>query len=117
MSDTNTYIIKGGVEGKERLNVLSNVLSEYTRQLISADGSIEGMHLLDVGCGGGHVSLMAAQMVGDTGSVSAIDFDPEIVTLAEKDATERNINNVRFSVQSAYDIDITDTFDIAYSRF
>jgi ubiquinone/menaquinone biosynthesis C-methylase UbiE len=111
------YIINGGAEGKRRLNVLAEVLYQYTYTLLEADGLLTGKALLDVGCGGGDVSFMAAGMVGEDGSVTAIDFDGVIVGLDKKDAVERGISNVTFNAISAYDIDYKHEFDIAYSRF
>jgi ubiquinone/menaquinone biosynthesis C-methylase UbiE len=111
------YIISGGEEGKKRLNVLSEVLSIHTKALLETDGNISGIRMLDLGCGGGNVALMAAQMVGEKGHVTAIDFDSEIISLAQQDAVANGIENVSFQAQSAYDIAFDDTFDISYSRF
>ena len=75
METDNHYIIKGGEEGKKRLNVLANVLESHTRSLINSAGDMAGRSFLDVGCGGGNVSLMAADLVGKEGHVTAVDFD------------------------------------------
>jgi 2-polyprenyl-3-methyl-5-hydroxy-6-metoxy-1,4-benzoquinol methylase len=117
MNNNNHYIIEGGAEGKKRLNVLANVLSPYTKALIESDGPIEGKRFLDVGCGGGHLSLMVAKMVGDGGHVTGVDFDGDIIRLAQDDAVDAGINNVTFRTLNAYDIDYEDEFDIVYSRF
>lgn len=117
MHEINPYIIERGAEGKKRLNVLADILNPYSRQLIESEGSIVGKNFFDVGCGGGNVSLMAAQMVGATGTVLAVDFDEEIVQLAASDAQEIGLNNITFRVQSAYEIAEENSFDIAYSRF
>ena len=47
------YAIRGGNEGKERLDVLARVLLPTTAQLLDRVGLITGMKCLDVGCGGG----------------------------------------------------------------
>lgn len=116
-TQTNDYIISGGEEGKKRLNVLSEVLKDHTRLLLETDGSITGQRLLDLGCGGGNVALMAAGMVGPAGHVTAIDFDSAIIALAQQDASEASVQNISFTAQSAYDIDFDQEFDIVYSRF
>jgi ubiquinone/menaquinone biosynthesis C-methylase UbiE len=113
----NDYIISGGQEGKSRLNVLSDILSSYTKTLLEKDGPISGKTFLDVGCGGGNVSLMAARMVGETGSVTGIDFDKEIISLAQKDAVKEGIKNITFEAISAEDITYNNQFDIVYARF
>jgi len=117
ITQPNDYIISGGQEGKKRLNVLSEILKDHTRALLETDGSISGNRMLDLGCGGGNVALMAARMVGPEGAVTAIDFDTEIIALARQDASEAGIHNVSFEARSAYDIGFDQEFDIAYSRF
>lgn len=117
MKNANPYIIEGGVQGKKRLSVLSEILHEYSKALIGSDGNIEGKSFLDVGCGGGDVSIMVAKMVGVHGHVTAIDFDEKIIRLAEDDARRMQINNVSFYTKSAYNISDEDAYDIAYSRF
>ena len=113
----NNYIITGGDEGKKRLAILADILHEQTKALIEVGGPISGKRFLDLGCGGGAVSLLAAKMTDDNGYVKAIDFDREIISLARKDAIEESMLNVSFEVCSAYDIVFNNEFDIAYSRF
>jgi arsenite methyltransferase len=47
-----------------------------------------GEDVLDVGCGAGMDTLIAAQMVGRTGSVTGIKMTPEMVDKARRSATE-----------------------------
>lgn len=117
METENEYIITGGEEGKKRLNVLSDVLYASTKMLLELNDVSPGKTFLDVGCGGGNVSLMAAGMVGDTGKVVAVDFDEEIILLDKKDAIARNATNISYLTQSVYDIDFENEFDVVYARF
>jgi hypothetical protein len=55
------YAIRGGKEGKERLNLLARVMLPTTSQLLKTVGFRRGMNCLDVGCGGGHVTLFMAR--------------------------------------------------------
>ncbi len=111
------YIIAGGQDGKSRLNVLAEVLYLHTRAFLEAKGLLPGMRLLDVGCGGGNVAMMTARLVGPTGSVTAIDFDREIIALDQQDVVAAGMNNIAFHAMSAYDINYDNKFDIVYSRF
>lgn len=113
----NNYIIEGGAEGKKRLEVIASILNGHTKQLLEGIATLDGKHFLDVGCGGGSVSLMVAQLAGANGNVTGIDFDNEIIKLAEKDATDKGINNISFRAMNVYDIDYAPTFDMAYARF
>jgi predicted methyltransferase len=65
------YAIRGGKEGKERLNLLARVMLPTTSQLLKTVGFRKGMKCVDVGCGGGHVTLLMASMVGPEGKVPA----------------------------------------------
>jgi ubiquinone/menaquinone biosynthesis C-methylase UbiE len=117
MDHQNEYIISGGSSGKSRLNTLSDVLHDHTKSLLEAQGVKTGKSLLDVGCGGGNVSLMAAQMVGGSGSITAIDFDAGIIALAQQDAGVADIKNITYRVTGAHEMKFDGEFDFAYARF
>ncbi|MFM9027833.1 MAG: methyltransferase domain-containing protein [Bacteroidota bacterium] len=117
METRNNYIIQGGEEGKSRLNVLSDVLKSTTRSLLESVGKLSGKRLLDIGSGGGHVSLMMSELVGPKGFVTAIDFDQEIIRLSVADAKALGIENVAYCAMDAYALEYENEFDVAYSRF
>lgn len=50
-----------------------------------------GMNVLDVGCGNGEISFLAADVVGKTGSVVGVDLNQAAITaaLAQKEADQR----------------------------
>jgi SAM-dependent methyltransferase len=52
--------------------------------------------VVDVGCGGGIDSLIAAQMVGASGRVIGIDMTPAMVLKARTSATAAGMTNVEF---------------------
>jgi len=105
------------MDGKTRLNLLSGVLNPYTRQLLRTRGLSSGQSFLDMGCGGGNVAIMVADIVGNTGHVVGVDFDERIMQLAAKDAAAQDIHNISFKTSSAYDIAWHNEFDFAYARF
>ncbi len=115
--EKNAYIITGGEEGKKRLKILAEVLSSTTKSLFEITGPLTGKKILDVGCGGGDVSIMLARMVGNNGSITGLDFDKEIVNLAQEDAINEGVLNVQFQAIDAHDIHYHDEYDIVYSRF
>ena len=55
------YVIRGGQEGKRRLEVLARVMWPATFQLLKTAGIREGMICLDLGCGGGDVTIEVAR--------------------------------------------------------
>src|SRR6185369_11659719 len=111
------YAICGGNEGKERLDVLARVLLPTTRQLLERVGAITGMKCLDIGCGGGHVTILMARTVGPEGRVIGTDTDAEILALAREDAKTAKATNVGFQQQDACAPLWHNEFNVAYARF
>jgi arsenite methyltransferase len=54
----------------------------------------EGAEVLDLGCGAGTDLLIAAQMVGPTGTVTGVDMTASMLERAGKSAAEMGIANV-----------------------
>jgi SAM-dependent methyltransferase len=55
-----------------------------------------GEHVVDVGCGAGIDSIIAARMVGATGSVIGVDMTPAMVEKARAGAEEAELPNLDF---------------------
>jgi SAM-dependent methyltransferase len=55
-----------------------------------------GEHVVDVGCGAGIDSIIAARMVGLAGSVIGLDMTPAMVEKARAGAKEAELRNVDF---------------------
>lgn len=111
------YAISGGREGKERLKLISEVMLPTTSQLLNTVGLGTGMTCLDVGCGGGHVTLLMASMVGPQGKVVGTDADGEILALAQQDAEAARLGNVEFRHTDASVCQEEEAHDLVYARF
>ena len=111
------YAIRGGKEGKKRLDLLARVMLPTTLELLDRVGLIRGMKCLDIGCGGGHVAILMADIVGPDGRVIGTDTDAEILALARKDAEAANVANVEFQQADACACLWHGEFDVAYARF
>jgi ubiquinone/menaquinone biosynthesis C-methylase UbiE len=61
------------------------------------------MRCLDLGCGGGAVTLELARMVGPNGHVTGIDADDVVLDLGRADAAQQGLANVEFQVADVYD--------------
>ena len=59
------YVIRGGLEGRERLRVLSRVMWPTTNALLDRIGIAPDARCLDLGCGGGDVTVLLAARVPD----------------------------------------------------
>jgi len=76
-----------------------------------------GEDVLDVGCGAGMDSLVAAQMVGATGSVTGVDMTPEMVAKARGSIADMGLGNVRIVEGSAEHLPFDDaSFDVVISN-
>jgi phosphatidylethanolamine/phosphatidyl-N-methylethanolamine N-methyltransferase len=61
--------------------------------------------VLDVATGTG---LVAFELAKNVCLVEAVDMSPEMIAVAEHKARERSVNNIRFSVHEAYELDFLD---------
>lgn len=81
-------------------------------------GSIhEGEAVLDIGCGGGLDTMVAASMVGPKGRVVGIDMSPEMIERAKKNLGEAFLENVSVHEASADHLPFPDdSFDVVISN-
>jgi arsenite methyltransferase len=76
-----------------------------------------GEDALDVGCGAGTDTLIAAQMVGLTGSVTGIDVTPEMVAKARRSVAEMGLDAVTIVEASAEHLPFANaSFDVVISN-
>jgi arsenite methyltransferase len=76
-----------------------------------------GERVLDLGCGAGTDSLVAAQMVGADGHVVGIDMTPEMLAKARGAAAEMGAENAEFFESEAEQLPFADgSFDVVISN-
>ena len=74
----------------------------------------EGATVLDLGCGAGLDSLIAARAVGPSGKVIGIDFSEPMLDRARKAATQAGVENVEFRQADAEDLPLSlSSIDVA----
>ncbi len=70
--------------------------------------------VLDLGCGAGLDTLIAAQRVGPTGCVFAFDFSAAMIERAKSAAAKTPSNNIEFAVADAERLPLSDaSIDVA----
>lgn len=111
------YLIRGGIEGRERMRVVARVMRPGTLALLERAGVTSGMRCLDVGCGAGEVTFDLASLVGLTGHVDGVDLDATKVALAVSDAEQTETANVSFRVGDLADGLGEAAYDVVYARF
>ncbi len=109
-------MLRGGQAGEERLRLLNQVKWPTTERLLAAAGLRAGMRVLDLGCGGGAVTLKMAALVGAEGEVVGIDLDPSILRLAQQEADGSKLP-VTFRHLGAEELDEVAAYDFVYARY
>jgi ubiquinone/menaquinone biosynthesis C-methylase UbiE len=73
----------------------------------------KGNHLLDIACGPGTVSFLAAESVGPTGKVTGIDISPEMLEIARSKNSSLDSAPVEFIECSSAPLNVPDSaFDV-----
>ena len=101
---------------EERLIQQSQLYDAVTRRFLTEAGIGSGMMALDIGCGPGDVSLTAAELVGERGSVLGVDLNPAILETARSRAGEAGLTNVEFIAGDARTLDLGGGFDALIGR-
>jgi len=109
-----TYPFADRAAEYERLIRQGSIFDPLTKRLLEVAGLAPGMRVLDIGSGAGNVTRLAAEIVGSTGHVLAVDADPAAVELASRYNT---MPNVEFKVADAHTLDGVDGgFDAVTAR-
>ena len=110
------YVLGHSTHELERLSAQARLYDPFTFQFLRDAGLEAGMRVLDVGCGKGDVSFIAARLVGPTGFVVGVDCVPAAVEAAGRRARELSVANTRFRVGDASDMSAEELFDAAVGR-
>jgi ubiquinone/menaquinone biosynthesis C-methylase UbiE len=111
-----SYVLGHSSNEHRRLMLQSRFIGELTESLFMRSGLAEGMSVLDVGCGAGDVSILAAAFVGPSGKVLGVDQSAESIALARKRAESAGLNNVRFEVDLLESLQQKGSFDALVGR-
>jgi len=111
------YVIRGGIEGRERLRILSRVMRPTTLDLLRRAGIQPGMACLEVGCGGGDLAFDMARLVGPAGKIVATDIDEKKLEIAAQEAEAQELKNVEFRLADITENDPGSSFDLVHARF
>ncbi len=112
-----TYVIRGGLDGRERLRLLARLMWPTTSALLEGVGIPATVRCLDWGCGGGDVTLSLARQLPE-GFVVGIDCDETKIDIARAEAAEAGVRNVEFRLGDVMEAcpDVG-KFDVVYARF
>lgn len=90
------YVLGSSDEEQERLRAQGDAVGPMTERMLVQAGIGPGMKVLDVGCGSGDVSFLAARLVGAEGEVLGIDREPRMVEAARERARQSDLAGIGF---------------------
>jgi ubiquinone/menaquinone biosynthesis C-methylase UbiE len=111
-----TYALGHDDHELDRLTSQARMLEPFTRQLLTEAGLRPGMRVLDIGCGSGDVSFLAADLVGPKGRVVGVDVAPPAIMRATSRAETAGITNVSFIEGDPLELEFTSRFDAIIGR-
>ena len=112
----NTYVLGHDDVEVQRLLLQGRLYNDYTEHALRLAGLRPGMRVLDIGCGPGDVSLIAARLVGPTGTVLGVDAAPEMVELARARAAEQGLAAVHFTQATIDAVALEEPVDAVVGR-
>src|ERR1700761_4684247 len=110
-SNASTYLLGHADAEVRRLLLQALLYDDYTEQALRLAGLRPGMRVLDVGCGPGDVSFVAARLVGPQGAVIGIDAADDIIELARDRAAKHGLTSVRFEQTTVGDLALDGPFN------
>jgi tRNA A58 N-methylase Trm61 len=114
--DHPTYVLGHSDSELARLERQAALFAPITREVLLRAGLGSGSRVLDLGCGAGDVSFLAAQIVGPTGRVVGVDRAPEAIAAARRRAATRGLTQVRF-LETPLDALESEEVDAVIGRF
>lgn len=112
-----TYALGHSARELERLSVQARLINPITGRFLAAAGIGLGMRVLDIGCGAGDTSLLAASLVGEGGAVVGADRSAVAIAQARARAAGLGLSNLTFEIGDPAEIEFTSTFDAVMGRY
>ena len=113
---TAPYILGHDPGELDRLIAQARFFGDLTEEVLRRAGVGPGMAVLDLGCGTGDVSFLAARLVGPTGTVLGVDRSAEAVATASARAGQAGLDNVSFTVADLAGLELAAPVDALVGR-
>jgi SAM-dependent methyltransferase len=116
MSEFRSYPLGYTEDEARRLAIQAAFYEDLTADVLRRAGIGSGMDVLDLGCGVGDVSVLAARMVGEFGAVLGIDRAASSVETARRRAAALGARNIRFQTTELDAFESAEKFDAIIGR-
>jgi ubiquinone/menaquinone biosynthesis C-methylase UbiE len=110
------YVMGHTDHERRRLALQAAVINPLTDGFLRRAGISAGMHVLELGCGIGEVSLIAARLVGPHGSLHCVDFDPAALEIARRRVRSAGHDNVLFDTVDVHEHNPERLYDAVIGR-
>jgi ubiquinone/menaquinone biosynthesis C-methylase UbiE len=111
------YVLGHSPDEIRRLMTQAALLRPITERFLRNAGLQPGMRVLDVGCGAGDVSMLAAELVGPSGSVVGIDRSAQVLGTARGRAQTVRLDNIVFKEAALDSYTDIGAFDCVIGRY
>jgi len=112
-----SYALGSTDRERERLMLQGGILRQPLESAFRMAGIAPGMRVLDIGCGVGDVAMLAAEIVGPSGSVVALDRDATSIEWASRRVAEAGFANIQFHATEFDQFNEAGAFDALVGRF
>ncbi len=116
-NSTQVYVFGRSVGEAQSIQLLAQILAPTTRQFLEQAGLCAGMKVLEVGSSAGDVALLAAELVGPSGTVIGVENNPTILETALARAQAAGLTQVSFVESDLTALVLDDTFDAVVGRY
>ena len=115
--DQRRYALGYSANELRRLERQGAFFRDLTEDLLKRAGVRDGMRVLDLGCGVGDTSLLAARLIGPSGVVVGVDRSTKAIDVAQRRATTaRPRNSIQFVVADLDTFVPDEPFDAVIGR-
>lgn len=111
-----SYVMGHTDHERRRLALQAAILNPLTDGLLRRAGISAGMHVLELGCGIGEVSLIAARLVGPHGRLHCLDYDSKALEVARGRVRSAGHDHVVFDQIDIHDHKPTRPYDAVIGR-
>lgn len=110
------FSLSRAVRELERLAVQARDLAAHTAVLFRRAGVTSGQRVLDLGCGPGDVTMIAADIVGPGGHVVGVDRSAVAVAAARDRTQLAGYLNTTFKTGDVANLEISGEYDVIVGR-
>jgi ubiquinone/menaquinone biosynthesis C-methylase UbiE len=116
LAQEQSYILGHQDRELDRLIKQAQFYGDLTAQVLRLAGLRSGMRVLDIGCGAGDVSFLAAQLVGPKGMVVGVDKSSDAIALATRRALSARLTNWQFLTCDLAELTLNEPVDALVGR-